>query len=298
MRVSPYVLLSLTSLFWSLNFIIGKLVVGVIPPITINFLRWGIPLVFYLLYSWKDIKENWKVYTNHWKLIIVLGLTGYCLNSIAVYEAVIYTSTINTSFINAFNPVLIALTGFILYRYSLSLGQVGGFILSLLGVIWIVFQGNPRLIRDLAINLGDLFMVGSIVFWSIHTVLYKRFAGSLPGKSLATMMMLGGVITTIPLMIIENGMLGLSWLSQIRLQHIIGIICLNIFPSVLAYRFWNQALHEVSVNKVAIFQYLIPVYTVIISMLFLQENLHFFQVTGGILIFIGVILVTNRGAKE
>jgi drug/metabolite transporter (DMT)-like permease len=46
MPVSPYILLALTSLFWSLNFIIGKIVSSLIPPTTVNFLRWLLPFPF------------------------------------------------------------------------------------------------------------------------------------------------------------------------------------------------------------------------------------------------------------
>ena len=294
MKISPYILLSLASFFWSLNFIIGKLVVDVFPPITLSFFRWGFPAIFYLFYSWKDIKANQQVYKEHWLLILSLGATGYCFNSIAVYEAVLYTSTINTSFINSFNPVLIALTGFVCYRYLVSPIQAMGFIVSLIGLIWIIFKGNPVSLLNLSINIGDFMMLGSIVFWAIYTIIYKKHANVLPVKSRFTMMILGGIIITLPMMLVENIFFGMDWMQQIRYQHIIGIICLSIFPSVLAYRFWNEALDKVAANKVAIFQYLIPIYTVIISLLFLDEKLQIFQIVGGILIFIGVFLVVGK----
>lgn len=72
-----------------------------------------------------------------------------------------------------------------------------------------------------------------------------------------------------------------------------GILCLNIFLSVLAYRFWNSALRKVSVNKASIFLYLVPAYTSIISILFLKESLKMFQILGSLLIFAGVMLVTR-----
>ena len=290
----PYVLLSFSSLFWSLNFIIGKMIAGVFPPITISFFRWGVPLLLYLCFVWKDLWRDRQVYLRNWKLILALGATGYCLNSITVYAAVLFTSTINTSFINAFNPVLIALAGFLLYRYPITGMQVAGFSLSLAGVIWIIFKGDPALILRLHMNIGDLFMVGSLFAWALHTVLYKQYAWQFPAQSLFIAMILGGIIVTIPLMIIENAVVGLGWVEKVGSQHILGILCLSIFPSVLAYRFWNYALDKVDANKVAIFQYLIPVYTVIISLVFLDEQLQGFQLAGGLLIFLGVMLVANK----
>lgn len=294
MSVGPYILLLFTNLFWSFNLIIGKLVGGVIPPSTISFLRWFFPLLFFLPFAWKDIKKNAPVYKKHWLLILILGITGYCLNSICVYSSVRYTSVINTSFINCFNPVLIALTGFFMYRYPIKINQILGFIISLIGVIWIIFKGNPVHLMTMHVNIGDLFMVGSISLWSFHTILYKRYLNVLPLKSFFVIMMFTGVILTIPFMMSENIIGGIDWLNKIRFLHIIGILCLNIFPSILAYRFWNKALEKIPANKVAIFLYLIPVYTVIISLLFLDERLKTFQVIGGVLIFLGVFLVTNK----
>lgn len=295
----PYLLLAFTNLFWSLNFIIGKLVSGVMPPTTISFFRWLPPAIFFLIINYKQVRNSTRIIRQNIPLLLALGLTGYAVNSICVYEAVTYTSTINTSFINAFNPVLIALAGFMMYRYPITRKQVIGFILSLLGVITIIFKGELERILQLHINIGDLFMVGSISFWAIHTILYKKKGASsaFPPQVLFTMMMCSGVILTIPFVIAENSVFGWHWIYDIQIQHIFGVLALNIFPSVLAYSFWNQALTKVSANEVAISQYLIPVFTTLISVSFLGEQIQNFHLWGGGLIFLGVFLVTMAKPK-
>lgn len=292
MNVSPYILLALTSLFWSLNFIIGK-IVSDLPPTTINFFRWLLPFFIFLPFSWKEIKAHKDRLAAKWPLILFLGGTGYCLNSITVYEAVRFTTTINTAFINAFNPVLIGVAGYLLYHEKITKIQFLGFILSLAGVLCIIFKGNLEQVLKLRINIGDLFMVASIGIFSIHTVLYKKKAPGFPERSMFTLMMLGGLLLTLPLALLENQIEHWLWMSRVGTVHVVGILCLNLFPSLLAYQFWNSALKKVSANKVAIFMYLIPVYTTVISILFLGEKLKWFQIFGGLLIFIGVLLVTN-----
>ena len=187
-----------------------------------------------------------------------------------------------------------------MYRYPITRKQVFGFFLSLLGVVTIIFKGELERILQLHINIGDLFMVGSISFWAVHTILYKKkgAASSLPTRVLFTMMMCGGVVLTIPFVIVENSVMGWDWIFDIRLQHVFGILALNIFPSVLAYTFWNQALTRVSANEVAISQYLIPVFTTLISVSFLGEQLQTFHLWGGGLIFFGVFLVTMARPKQ
>ena len=298
MKVSPYLLLALCSLFWSFNFIIGKILSNLIPPTSIHFLRWLPPFLIFFPLNFKEIKIHRNLFLDKWGLILLLGITGYCLNSIGVYEAVRFTTTINASVINAFNPVLIAVMGYILYRERVRKVQFLGFILSLTGVLCIIFQGRWELLLGLKINLGDLMMFGSIIVWSLHTVVYRQKGPCFPEKPMFPLMMLGGLLVTVPLALLENQAYQWSWVSQIRPVHVVGILCLNIFPSILAYQFWNSALRKVSANKVGIFLYLVPVYTTIISVLFLRESLKLFQIFGGLLIFTGVLLVTRSGFTE
>jgi len=296
----PYLLLVFPNLFWSLNFIIGKLIAGVMPPTTISLFRWLPPAIFFLCINFKAVRSNLPLIRKNIPLLLALGLSGYAINSISVYEAVAYTTTINTAFINAFNPVLIALAGWLMYRYPITRKQAVGFLLSLMGVLTIIFKGDLERILQMHINIGDIFMVGSISFWSIHTILYKRkSSGSgLPSNVLFTMMMWCGVVLTLPFVIVENNLMGWDWIYQIEGKHILGILALNIFPSVLAYTFWNQALARVSANEVAISQYLIPVFTTLISVSFLGETIQSFHVWGGALIFLGVFLVTVSRPKK
>jgi drug/metabolite transporter (DMT)-like permease len=298
MKVSPYLLLALSSLFWSFNFIIGKIVSDVIPPTSVSFLRWLLPFLIFFALNVKEINIHRTIFLDKWGLILLLGVTGYCINSIGFYEAVRLTTTINASFINAFNPVLITVAGYILYHERVTKVQFLGLMLSLIGVLYIIFQGKWEFLVGLKINVGDLFMFASISAWSIHTVVYRQKAPYFPEKQMFPLMMLGGLLATLPLALLENQASHWSWISQIRTVHVVGILCLNIFPSILAYQFWNSALRKVSANKVGIFLYLIPVYTTVISILFLRESLHLFQIIGGLLIFIGVLLVTRSGFIE
>ena len=231
MNISPYLLLSLTAFFWSLNFILGKVLSGTVPPATLTFLRWLLPSFFFLLLYWKEIKKQPALFKTHWFLILILGLTGYSLNAFGVYLAVRYTTAINSSFINAFNPVLIALCGFIMYRYPVTKEQTIGFLLSFLGVLCIMFKGNLMNVAGLRTNIGDLFMLGSIILFSIHTIVYKKKADRFPEGAMFTVMTLGGLLSILPVAIIENLFNQGIWIRQIRMIHVLCILCLNVFVS-------------------------------------------------------------------
>ena len=265
---------------------------GVVPPATLSFLRWLPASFFFSIYYGKNLRDGYKILRKHPALVLLLGVTGYSLNSITVYKAVTYSTTINISFINAFNPVLIAITGYIMYRYPVSGRQALGFFISLLGVTVIIFRGEFGRLLALQVNVGDLFMLLSISLWSIHTVVYKSKSYLFDPLTIFLLMMMAGLVATLPVAVLEGYLSDWVWARQIRLEHILAILALTIFPSVLALFFWNYALTKISANKVAIFQYLIPVYTTIISIIFLGERLQLFHICGGILILTGVLLVS------
>ena len=272
--------------------IIGKVLAGAVPPATLSFLRWLPAFFFFSIYYGRNLKDGYRVLREHPLLVLLLGATGYSLNSISVYEAVAHSTTINISFINAFNPVLIAITGYIMYRYPVSVKQSLGFFISLFGVTIIIFRGDLARLLALQTNVGDLFMIISITIWSVHTVVYKNRSHLFNNRTIFLLMMMAGLAVTLPFAVVEGYLSGWEWTRQIQLRHIGAILALTIFPSVLAILFWNFALTKISANQVAIFQYLIPVYTTIISIIFLGEHLQLFHICGGILILAGVLLVS------
>jgi drug/metabolite transporter (DMT)-like permease len=293
MNCSPYLLLTLTNLFFGLNIIIAKVVTGVIPPISLTLLRWSGSFIILLPFCWRKLKANRTLFLSKWPLILALGAIGYSFSSIMAYEAVRYSTAVNVSFINAFVPIMVALAGYVFCREPVTKPQILGFILSLIGVFWIIFQGDCTNMLKFKVNTGDLFMLINIMVWPIFLVLYKQKASNLPRLAMLECMFFAGILFTVPPAIVENVIVHGAWLRQIRWNHVLGIIGLCIFPSILANQFQNTAVKYVAANKVGIFQYLIPVFSSAIAVLFLGEKLYFYHLCGGLLILAGVFLVVG-----
>ena len=293
MKLTHYCLLILAPFFWSFNFVIGKTIVTVIPPNTLNILRWIIPIALFLFLTWKDLRKNISLYLADWPLLLLLGATGYFLNTISVYYSVRYTTAINASLLASFSPAIFAIFSYMFYKDKISPLQGFGIIFSIIGVFWIVFKGEVRGFVSLKPNIGDMLMLISVVSWAIHSLVFKRRVHALSSNSLFTLMMISGVLLTIPFSLWENWESNWSWLTQMDKNLFFCIIILNIFPSLLAFFLWNKALLEVSSNQAAIFLNFSPVFTTLMSVLFLGEHLMLYHFTGGVLIFTGVILVTN-----
>jgi drug/metabolite transporter (DMT)-like permease len=73
----------------------------------------------------------------------------------------------------------------------------------------------------------------------------------------------------------------------------------GIFPSILAFVFWNYGVRRIGPNRASLFLHLVPVFGSIVSILFLGERLFLFHLFGMALIFAGIYLSTaQRFAHE
>ena len=73
----PYLLLSLTSLFWAGNVVLGRFVVGHIPPITLSFIRWLGAFAVLLPFAARHLVRDWPVIRRHAWLLAFFALTGF-----------------------------------------------------------------------------------------------------------------------------------------------------------------------------------------------------------------------------
>src|SRR3954468_16435772 len=72
----PYLLLSITSLCWAGNAIVGRLAAGHIAPGTLSFLRWSLAFFVILPFAWKHLARDWGVIRGRLGIMIVLSITG------------------------------------------------------------------------------------------------------------------------------------------------------------------------------------------------------------------------------
>jgi len=287
----PYVLLALSSLFWSFNHIVGRAVGGHVPPFAISALRWTIPSLLLLVFARRTIANDWPAMRASWKILLWLGLTGGTLFTSLQYVGLQYTSALNVSVLNSLTPVLIVATGALIFRDAVTPLQLIGIATSLLGVLAIIAQGDVATLLHLSFNGGDILIVFNMMLFSVYTAYYRLRPQINPISFLfafGTISALG----TLPFAIVEG-------LSGYRLQadwETVGaVLFVALFPGFLAYLFWNRGVGLIGANRAGPFQHLIPLYSAILASTLLGEQLHAFHVAGFGLIIAGVWLASTKG---
>src|SRR5947209_1272539 len=148
-----YLLLSLTSLFWSGNVVIGRYIAGYVPPITVSVIRWAGAFLILLPFAAPHLVRDWPVIRKHAALLTLLALIGFSAYNTMAYYGLHFTTAINGLLLQSVSPLFVALWSFILFRDRLSLRQVAGIGVSLVGVVVVVFQAIRRDVRALRRDL-------------------------------------------------------------------------------------------------------------------------------------------------
>ncbi len=288
-RPSPYLLLVLTTLFWSGNFVLGRAVHTVFTPFSLSFWRWAVALVVLLPWVWSSLREQVPLLRRYWRILLLLSVLGVVNFNTFVYIGLQTTTATNALIMLSVTPVLIVGLSFVLLRQTVTLWQIVGIVVSLLGVLIIISRGDTKALLAREVNSGDLWVLAAVGSWALYSVCLRwRPADLKPLNFQATTILLGMLILT-PLY---------GWdLAQGRTIAInpatVGtILYLALFPSILAYIFWNRAVAELGANRTGQFLHLMPAFGAVLSILFLGERLYNFHFVGIALIALGIWLAT------
>ncbi|MEE4167244.1 MAG: DMT family transporter, partial [Desulfocapsaceae bacterium] len=151
-----YILLVLTTLFWSGNFVVSRGMHAEIPPLSLSFWRWVIAFAILSLFALRHLYRQHNLVRRHLRYIVIQGLLGVAGFNPLIYLAIQSTTAINAVLINSCIPVLIVVYSWILYREVMTPRQYIGVLVSLCGVVLIVAHGEIAYLQSLSFNPGDL----------------------------------------------------------------------------------------------------------------------------------------------
>ncbi len=285
----PYVGLTLTVLFWSGNFILGRGIRDLIPPVSLNFWRWAGAFVILLPFGSARVMRRKDLYMKHWKMLVLMSIPSIAIFNAFIYTALQTTTAINTVLVNAMIPIFIALTAWLVFGDRLTLRQTTGVFISFMGLLFIVTRGDWALLRELTLSTGDFWTLGASLSWAVYSVMLRRRPKEMDPIAFLTVIVGFGLIVSLPFYLRELATLGGFSLSPASMASL-GYVA--VFPSVLSFIFWNYGVEKVGANRSGIFIHLMPAFSIILAILFLDEHLRGFHAVGMLLIFTGIVLTT------
>lgn len=282
-----YALPMITVLIWSLNITVTRYVAEFISPISISFYRWLIAFVlmspFVLLSVWKYRTE---IRQHAWQFAL-LGACGMVFYQGLAYSAAHYTTATNMGIINAFTPIFtIFISMFILKEMPTRYAVIGG-ILSFLGLLYVMSQGNLQSLVHLAGHWGDLLMILAVFLYAFYGVFLKKWQIQMPLLTSLYVQIAFALLFHLPFVFV----LGLDVINS---QNVGSVLYAGVFPSIVAPLVWMMAVQYIGPNRTSIFMNVMPIGTALIAYFWLNEAWTIYHTIGGVIILLGIALAQKR----
>ena len=283
-----YALLVLTVLFWSGNFIFGRLVSNSIEPMQLSFFRWFFVLIILLPYILMQYKNLIKVFKKEYFVLFILGALGISGFNTFLYYGLQTTTATNALLINSSTPIFIIIFSAIIFKISITKMQLFGVFLSTIGVIYLILKGEINHILELKFTVGDLWIIAACIDWALYSVLLKYKPKDLNSLEFFSITTILGTFILYIVFIFQGYSFEFSFLENKEVLY--SMIYIVIFPSILSFYFWNKATLEVGANKAGQFAHLMPIFGAGLAYVFLDEVMQTYHIVGIVLIAFGIYL--------
>lgn len=277
-------LLVLATILWSGNYIGGRFLASALPATLLNTIRWVISTI--ILFGILAINKRKIPIFKMWKEFMILGFLGIFAFSTLNYMGLRLISASQAGMISAGTPVAILLFTSLVLKEHINGKSWLGTIVSLTGVV-LLFLGKQGDASP-GLWLGGIETILAGCAWALYTVFGKKY-----GKNTDPLTMTAGAafygtlfsalssIGTVQPNMIK--MTASAWLA---------VIYVSTLASVGAFYAWNAGVKILGASKAAPYLNLLPVFTVILGVLVLKEQISGTSLVGGVMTILGAILAT------
>ncbi len=287
-----YLFLTCTTLFWGCNAVFSRLAVGEVSPLTLVTLRWVCVLSLVLIFARKDVKRDWPKLKPRLGYFMIMGATGFTGFNALFYVAAHYTTALNIGIIQGAMPVIVFLGSFILFRTPVTLSQMLGVAVTLVGVAVVTSAGSLDALLSLAFNEGDILVLIAAIIYGVYTVAL-RFKPDVSALSFFAVLAFAAFLTCLPLLAYE------IYSGQAQMPTQTGwilILAIAILPSFLAQLLFINGVTLIGPGRAGIFINLVPIFAAIMAVLFLSESFEIYH-GAALLLVLGGIWLAERGKK-
>lgn len=268
---------------------VGRLVRNDIPPVTLTMTRWLVALACILPFSYRYMKQDFAKYLTVLPRIIAISLSGLAAFSLLVYFGLHHTSGTNALLLNSCAPALIMLFAAIFYGQKLHIRQILGLCISFAGVLTIIFKGDIAGLWSMSFASGDLLIFGAMCSFAFYTLWLKKIPADIHRLGLLGVQVIVTLIATFPLWIWEmTTAVHVEWTRTT----LMAVAFLGIFPSFLAYLLFGRCVTLLGPARAGLCIHLIPVFGVTLSVCFLGEAIHAYQLAGILAILSGLAIAS------
>ncbi len=292
---STALLLTIAPLLWAGNAVVGRVVVDLVPPLTLNFLRWLLAGALLLPLAAWVLRPDSGLWA-HWRRFALLGLLGVGLYNALQYLALHTSTALNVTLVASSMPLWMLALGRLFFDTPVTRAQLLGAAFSMAGVAVVLARGDWAQLARLRLVPGDLYMVAATIGWAWYSWLLARRDEPARMRADWAAFLLAQIVFGLA----WSGLLaGGEWvLTDARIQWgwplSAALLYVAIGPAVLAYRCWGLGVQRAGPTVAGFFSNLTPVFAALMSALFLGEAPRLYHAAAFALIAAGILISSRR----
>ena len=295
LTLSTAALLTLPPVLWAGNAVVGRLVSPLVPPLTLNFLRWALAFALLLPFAWRLLRAQSPLWPRMGRYA-VLGLLGVgCYNAFQ-YLALKTSTPINVTLVGSSIPAFMLGLGALFFGQRITRRQVLGALLSIAGVLLVLAHGHLERLAQVRFVAGDLYMLVATACWALYSWLLTRpgdppevrsdWAAFLMAQLVPGLLWSGLFAAAETVVTTQSVQWG--WPLAAALAYI------AIGPALLAYRCWGLGVQRVGPNIAGFFSNLTPLFAAMLSAGFLGGPPQLYHAAAFALIVAGIVVSSRR----
>lgn len=295
----PYLLLTLSALFWGANIIAGKYAIGELDPFELSTLRWIVAFLVILPFAWRSLRTEWPEIRRGMGWLAFYGVIGFTSFNALLYGATNFTAAVNVAMIQAAIPVLVMVGNFLIFRVRASVLHIVGVALTIYGVVHVATHGSPARLIGLDVNLGDALMLAASLLYALHSLMlrYKPKIGWV--TFIATTSFFAALSALVYQSLFSSGLSGLvdATISMSPRGWLV-VAYVALLPSIVAQMTYAQGVELIGPNRGSLFINLIPVFGALLAVLMLGERLETFHLIAAAFIIAGIGLAEYAARRN
>lgn len=289
---NAYLLLAITTLLWGGNAIASRIAIDNVSPMALTSLRWiGVAVVFPLVFR-KELVRHWPTIRAAWLQIVLMGCLGFTVFNALMYVAGHSTTAINMGIIQGAIPVMVMAGAMLIYGTRLSLLQVVGVLVTMLGVALTAARGDLAILADLAIARGDILMIIACALYAGYT-LGLRQRPDLPGLVFFTCMAVVACFFSALLFAGEIAMGQHLWPNW---KGWLIVLYVTLGPSIISQLMFMRGVELIGPARAGLFVNLVPIWAAILAVVLIGEPFAPYHAVALLMVLGGIWLAErNRG---
>ena len=270
-------------LIWASSFIALKLAMQDLEAYTVIFFRMIIASLCFIYFIKSFLKYEFS--RRDIKYILLLAFFEPCLYFIFEAKAIQFTTASQVGMITSLMPVITAMAAGYFLKEIITKQLLLGSLIAIAGVVWLSLQSTTSVSAPNPM-LGNFFEFLAMVCGAGYTIVARYLANRYSALFITAIQVFIGAIFFFPFFLYEFYTTDFNF----SMTSILCVLYLGIVVTLGGYGLYNYALTKIEASKAAVFVYLIPVFTLSLAFLILNEKLSFVELVASVTILIGVLI--------